>query len=212
MARIPDCRFQIPIAVSEDDADARLGGRADRIGCYAECARKSKPIDLTLTLSWLMVRSSPRHQTLPWGVSARMSSRQGIREVESSHSDPVVGHAVIDVESVGQADVVAAVDAGGKDDVGDGPAAFLRQFRGQHGFMRTIEDVARMLDGEHHHPGGVGEPAPIGCQLRRLVDSVVDDQPSEPGHDRGRAAADLEPIPGHHRGGQPVMHSKWRRW
>ena len=83
------------------------------------------------------------------GCIGGCDSRQGIRKVEASHSDPVVSHAVIDVESVRQAEIGAAVDAGGKDDVGDGPQAFLRQFRSQHGLVRAITDVARMLDGEH---------------------------------------------------------------
>ena len=52
--------------------------------------------------------------------------RQRFRHVQTRHSDPVVGHAVIDVESVGQAEIVAPVDGGGKHDVGDGPDAFLR--------------------------------------------------------------------------------------
>ena len=45
---------------------------------------------------------------------------------KSRHSDPVVGHPVINVEAVWRTEIGAAVDGGGKHDVGDGPQPFLR--------------------------------------------------------------------------------------
>ena len=77
------------------------------------------------------------------------------RQVQARHANPVVGHPIINVEAVRQSKIVAAVDAGGENDVGDGPLTFLRQRRCQHRFRRAIENFAWMLLREHHHPGRI---------------------------------------------------------
>jgi hypothetical protein len=48
-------------------------------------------------------------------------------KIEARYANPIVGHAVVDVETVWCAEVVAAVDAGGKDNVGNRSLAFLRK-------------------------------------------------------------------------------------
>ena len=83
------------------------------------------------------------------------SRREEFRHVQPCHTDPVVGHPVIHVESIGQTEIVATIDGGGKHDVGDGPDAFLRVLRRQHRLRRTITDRPRVLLGEDQHPGGV---------------------------------------------------------
>ena len=52
--------------------------------------------------------------------------RQMLGEIQARCANPAVGHAVVDVETVWCAEVVAAIDASGKDDIGDRSAAFLR--------------------------------------------------------------------------------------
>src|SRR5665213_3887598 len=44
--------------------------------------------------------------------------------------------------------------------------------------------------------------------LLQVADSVINDQPSVPRENGRSAAADLEPLPGRHRGGQPVMRGE----
>src|SRR5664280_1055320 len=106
------------------------------------------------------------------------SEWQGLWQVEASHADPVVGHAVIDIEPVGHAKIVAPVDAGGENDVGDRPAALLRQLGGQHRLGRPKSDHLRMLRREDHHPGRVAQVASgVGSPLL-LAHAVVDDEPS----------------------------------
>src|SRR5208283_2642237 len=86
------------------------------------------------------------------GASLR---RQEVRQIQACHPNAVVGHAVVDVETIRRPKIVAPVDAGGEHHVGYGPTAFERQLRSQHRLRGTIADEARMLIREHHHPGGV---------------------------------------------------------
>ncbi len=57
------------------------------------------------------------------------SDWQAIGQVETRRTDPIVGHAVVHVEPIRCAKIVAAIDAGGKNDIGDGTVPFLRQLR-----------------------------------------------------------------------------------
>ncbi len=66
------------------------------------------------------------NRTIGLGRVGACSCRQEFRHVETRHADPVVGHPVVDVETIGQAEIIAPVDRGGKDNVGDGPDTFLR--------------------------------------------------------------------------------------
>ncbi|MGC2751158.1 MAG: ABC transporter permease [Candidatus Acidiferrum sp.] len=85
-----------------------------------------------------------------WRVSDSFG-RQGIWQVKARDSNPLVGHAVIDVEAIRCANVVTPVDARGEHDVGHNSAAFLRQLRRKNWFLRTIANELRMLFREHHY-------------------------------------------------------------
>jgi len=52
--------------------------------------------------------------------------RQHLRQIQTGDADPVVGHAVVDIEAIRQSEVVATIDAGWEHDVGDGPVALRR--------------------------------------------------------------------------------------
>ena len=66
-------------------------------------------------------------------------------EIQARCANPAVGHAVVDVETVRCAEVVAPVNAGGKDNVRNRSLAFLRKQRRQNRLRRAIEDHLRML-------------------------------------------------------------------
>lgn len=60
--------------------------------------------------------------------------RKVLRQIQSRYPNPTVGHAVVHIEPVGRAEIVAPIDTGGKHDVVDGPVALLWQVWGQHRF------------------------------------------------------------------------------
>ena len=72
-------------------------------------------------------RALPASGTLPLWFRrvGDTSRRQELRHVQARHANAVVGHPVVDVETIRRAEIVAPVDAGGEHDVGDGAAAFL---------------------------------------------------------------------------------------
>ncbi len=74
-------------------------------------------------------------------LGADSSRWQGTRHVKAGHADSVIGHAVINVESVRRTQIIAAVDAGGEHDVDNGTDAFLRKHRRQYWLRRTISRV-----------------------------------------------------------------------
>jgi hypothetical protein len=43
-----------------------------------------------------------------------------IRQVKACYADSVVGHPIVDVEAIGCSKIVPPIDAGGKDNIGDG--------------------------------------------------------------------------------------------
>lgn len=55
--------------------------------------------------------------------------RQMLRKIETRCANPVVGNAVVDVETIGGAEVVAPVNAGGKDNIRNRSLAFLGKQR-----------------------------------------------------------------------------------
>ena len=73
-----------------------------------------------------------RRATPSLPARARVHPAAGYRQVKPRHANPAVSHSVIDIEAVRQAEIVAPVDAGGKDNVGNGALAFLRQQWRQH--------------------------------------------------------------------------------
>ena len=68
-----------------------------------------------------------------------------IRQVKTRHANAVVGHPIIDVETIRPAKVVTSVDASGKHNIVDDSVALLRENRSQHGLNRAIAYHARML-------------------------------------------------------------------
>lgn len=66
-------------------------------------------------------RRSPDSARARMNVPGRRPGRgQMFRDVEPGHADPVVGHAVVNVEALRLPEVVPPVNAGGKHHVGDG--------------------------------------------------------------------------------------------
>ena len=65
------------------------------------------------------------YHLIPCLRSGLLSHRQLLRHLDPCQADAAVGHAVIDIEAIRLAEIVASVDAGGEDDVGHDAVAFL---------------------------------------------------------------------------------------
>lgn len=52
---------------------------------------------------------------------------RGVRQIHTRYADTLVGHSIIHIESIGFADIVAAVDPGRKYHVGNDSVTFLVQ-------------------------------------------------------------------------------------
>jgi len=66
-------------------------------------------------------------------------------------------------------------------DVGDHPAALLRQNRCQHRLRGTIPDDVRMLLRKHHYAGRVTQVVLAVERIRRFAHAVINNQPAVPG-------------------------------
>jgi hypothetical protein len=58
------------------------------------------------------------------------SRRQALRHIKTCYADSAVCHSIVDVESIGCAEIVASVNTGRKNHIGNGPISFLWQQRG----------------------------------------------------------------------------------
>lgn len=67
------------------------------------------------------------------------------RQIKARHTNPIVRHAVVNVETIWSAKIVAPVDARWENNIGNGPIALLGKQRRQHRLNRTITDQSRML-------------------------------------------------------------------
>ena len=67
--------------------------------------------------------------------------------IQTRHANPMIRHAIVDVEAFGRAKIVATIDPRGKHDVRDHTLALEQTFGNERGIRRAINDFVRVLFG-----------------------------------------------------------------
>ena len=67
--------------------------------------------------------------------------RQRRWHIQTRHANPIVRHAIVDVEAFGRAKIVATINPRRKHDVRDHTLALEQTFGNEHGIRRAINDA-----------------------------------------------------------------------
>ena len=86
---------------------------------------------------------------------ARLILSQTCRHIQSCHTDPIVRHAIIDVEAIGCAKIVASIDTRGEHHIFDRTKALQVIARNQDRFAGAINYFAWMVARQHHRAGRI---------------------------------------------------------